>query len=73
MKKIGKSISGADLIERIRKESKPVTICPACGVEVATLPNSEPHHRWNGNMFDSRLICPSNNIGVRIGEEFKQE
>jgi len=41
-----------------------LVICPCCGVMITSLPGSKPHHKWNGNMFDSRLVCPNNLNGV---------
>lgn len=61
-------------------KTKPLTICPACGILLkypkATKDNPRPNPthkwRWNGNMFDSRLVCSNNPVGPENGEEFKQ-
>ena len=50
-----------------------LALCPACGVFINTLPNGNPHHKWNEKIGEeSRLVCRRNPSGVKDGAEYKQ-
>ena len=62
------------IIERAEHYSKlnPLILCPVCGEKIQDFARGKEHHFWNGDMFNSRLICPNNFKGVAHGKEYQQ-